>query len=271
MAIPTPTYEYNVAVLRGYYEEALNDISNELLRLDISNFERSQAKSTELEIKRIISELDGKAIEWVAINIPVAALDGVALSLVSLGFAQTMQEARATARFSRLNKDFIKTAIADTQEDLLQVTKHMEPNLIGSIRSATAETVRSNLTRGINGTQTLKRDLLDRLDAATKSGIIYADGTVQKPEVYAEMVVRTKMAETQRKTAVNDAIDRDVYYGVISRHNAIDDCAKWEGKVVRLVAKAPGKYPLIDELPKREIFHPNCRHTITPIRKPERI
>lgn len=271
MAIPTPTYEYNVAVLRGYYEEALNDISNELLRLDLSNFERSQAKATELEIKRIISELDDKAMEWVTSNIPVAATDGVALSLVSLGLAQSMQEARAIVSFNKLNTDFIKTAVADTQEDLLQVTKHMEPNLVGGIRSAAAEMVRSNLTRGVNGTQTLKRDLLNRLDEATKSGIIYADGTVQKPEVYAEMVVRTKMAETQRKTAINDAIDRDVYYGVISRHNATDDCAKWEGKVVRFLAKAPGKYPLIDELPKREIFHPNCRHTITPVRKPERI
>lgn len=270
MAIPTPTYEYNIAILRSYYEEALNSISNELLLLNLSNFERAQAKSTEEEVKRILQDLDGKASEWAASSIPVAATDGVALSLVSLGLAETMEKARAIATFNKLNTKFIKTAVADTQDDLLQITKHMEPKLVGNIRSATADMMRSNLTQGINGTQTLKRELLVRLDEATKSGIVYADGTVQKPEVYAEMVVRTKMAETQRQTAINDATERDVYYGVISRHNAIDACAKWEGKVVRLVAKAPGNYPLFDDLPRREIFHPNCRHTITPIRNPER-
>ncbi|WP_370694012.1 MULTISPECIES: phage minor capsid protein [Peribacillus] len=107
--------------------------------------------------------------------------------------------------------------------------------------------------------------MLSKLDQATKTGIIDSAGRWWKPEVYADMVVRTKMASTQRGTATNNALGRDVYYGVISRHGARDACAMWEGRVVKLVREAPGDYPVSGDISRRELFPPNCKHVISPV------
>lgn len=72
------------------------------------------------------------------------------------------------------------------------------------------------------------------------------------------------------EATINEAVADEAYYGVISSHGAKDDCANWEGKIVKLVPNAPGDYPYIGDLPNREIFHPRCRHTISPIRRPDR-
>ena len=268
--IPTPTYDYEVATLRKYYEEALSQVSAELIRLGLTDFERARVTATQAEIKKILSELNGAVSEWVAANIPVAGQDGVARSLVSLGLAASLDEARGIAKFSKLNREFIKTAVADTQADLLQITQNIDRRVRTSIQSAVAEIMRANLTQGINGTQSLKRDVLSKLDAATKNGIIDAAGRKWKPEVYAEMVVRTKMAHTQRETAINDGLSRDALYGIVSRHGAKDACSRWEGRVIKLSPDAPGDYPYIGDLPRREIFHPRCKHVVSPIRRPER-
>lgn len=37
---------------------------------------------------------------------------------------------------------------------------------------------------------------------------------------------------------------------------------------MKLTRDAPGSYPYIGDLPSREIFHPNCRHTLSPVRDP---
>lgn len=269
--LPTPTYNYEVSTLRGYYEKAMASVSNELLRLGLSNFERAQILATQAEIKRILNELDNNASSWATLNIEKAATDGVVRSLVALGLAETAQEAVSIVKFNKLNSDLIKTAVADTQDDLLQITQNVDRRVRIAIRQAAAETMRSNMTQGINGTASLKRDLLSRLDEAAKVGIIDARGYRWQPEVYAEMVVRTKMSRTHTEATMNDALGRDVLYGIISKHGAKDACAKWEGKVVKLVREAPGDYPYIGDLPRREIFHPNCKHVISPVRRPERI
>ncbi|MNP64630.1 hypothetical protein D3C76_1601420 [compost metagenome] len=76
------------------------------------------------------------------------------------------------------------------------------------------------------------------------------------------------MAEARRESAINEAISRRAYYGVISRHGATDACANWEGKIVKLVREADGEYAFIGDITRRELFHPCCKHLVTPLRDP---
>jgi len=85
-----------------------------------------------------------------------------------------------------------------------------------------------------------------------------------------DMVSRTKMMRMTMDATINEAVDREAYYGVISSHGARDACRNWEGKIVKLVADAPGDYPYYGNLPTREIFHPRCSHVISPVRRPDR-
>lgn len=269
--IPTPTYDYEIARLVEYYKKALLEIQAELNSLTASDFSRANALAVEKEIAGILSELDDSAKVWVEDNIPTAVTDGVIRSIVALGVAETIEEARAIVKFNRLNRDLIKTAVADTQSDLLQVTQNVDRKVRIAIRTATAEVLRSNLTQGINATATLRRDLMSdlrkRLGDSLNTGIVDAGGRRWKPQVYVEMVVKTKMASAQREAAINEGVSREAFYGVISAHGAKDMCRVWERRVIKLVPDAPGAYPYIGHLPRRDIFHPNCKHVVTPVRR----
>jgi hypothetical protein len=272
---PTPTYEYDISILMGYYREALQKVSNELNRIDLTNFERANLLVVQKEIADVLAELDVRTSAWVASMIPKAADDGIIASIIALGVAETVEEARTIVVLNRLNREFIKTAVADTQDDLLQITQNVSRKVRTTIRQVTAEAMRANLTQGINTTDSIKRDLLrvlrERLGDSINTGIIDAAGRRWRPEVYAETVVQTKLAQTQRESAINDALGRNAHYGVISSHGASDLCRNWEGKLVKLTPDAPGDYPYYGALPNREIFHPRCKHVISPVRRPDRI
>mgnify|MGYP001447463662 FL=1 len=273
--IPTPSYEYEVGQLVDYYKRAVNDILRELNSVDLTDFQRANALAVLKEIADILSELDDNAAAWVEENIPKAALDGVAGAIMTLGVAETIDEARTIAKFNRLNRELVKAVVADTQADLLAVTQNISRKVKAAIRQVVAESMRANMTRGINGRRTISVDIVTdmrkRLGDAVNTGIIDAAGRRWKPEVYADMVVRTKMMQAHKEATRNEAISRGAYYGVISSHNAIDACRNWEGKIVKLTPDAPGDFPYVDDLPRREIFHPNCRHIITPVRRIDRL
>jgi hypothetical protein len=273
--IPTPSYEYEISQLVDYYKRAVNDILRELNSVDLTDFQRANALAVLKEIADILAELDDNAAAWVEENIPKAALDGVVGAIMALGVAETIDEARTIAKFNRLNREMVKTIVADTQADLLAVTQNMRRKVKAAIRYAVAESMRANMTKGINGRKTIRTDIIagmkKRLGDMVNIGIIYADGRRFKPVDYADMVVRTKMMEAHKEATRNEAISRGAYYGVISSHNAADACRNWEGKIVKLTPDAPGDFPYIDDLPRREIFHPNCRHIITPVRRLDRL
>jgi hypothetical protein len=272
---PTPTYEYDIAILIGYYREALQKVSNELNRIDLTNFERANLIVVQKEIADVLAELDVRTSAWVASMIPKAAEDGIIASIIALGVAETVEEARTIVILNRLNRDFIKTAIADTQDDLLQVTQNVSRKVRTTIRQVTAEAMRANLSQGINTTDSIKRDILrdlrQRLGESLNTGIIDAAGRRWKPEVYVETVTQTKLAQTQRESAINDALGRNAYYGIISSHGASDLCRNWEGRIVKLTPDAEGDYPYYGALPNREIFHPRCKHVVSPVRRPDRL
>jgi hypothetical protein len=272
---PTPTYEHDIAVLIGYYREALQSITNQLDRIDLTNFDRAQLLITQKEIADALAELDVRTKSWVASMIPKAAEDGIIYSIMELGVAETVEEAQKIMTLSRLNRDFIKTAVADTQDDLLQVSQNVERKVRTAIRQVTAEAMRSNLTQGINTTDSIKRDILknlrERLGDSINTGIIDAAGRRWSPTVYTEMVVQTKLAQTQRESSINDALSREAYYGIISSHGAKDKCRDWENRIVKLSPDAPGDYPYYGNLPNRDIFHPRCKHVISPVRRPDRL
>jgi hypothetical protein len=272
---PTPTYDYDISILLSYYKEALQKITNELSHIDLTNFERANLLVVQKEIADVLNELDAKTSAWVSTMIPKATEDGIIHSIIALGVAESVEDARKMVVFNRLNRDFIKTAVADTQADLLQVSQNIDRKVRTTIRQVTAEAMRANLTQGINTTDSIKRDILrdlrTKLGDSINTGIIDAAGRRWKPEVYSEMVTRTKLAQAQRESAINDALGREAYYGKISSHGAKDACRNWEGKIVKLTPDAPGDYPYYGSLPNREIFHPNCKHVISPIRRPDRV
>ncbi len=271
--IPTPNYNYKTEQLVSAYKSAVKRIKRELERVDLSDFQRAQQRKVLEDIADILSELDATTKAWVASNIPEAVEDGAAGTLYAIGAAETLDEAHRLLEFSRLNRELVKTVVADTQDDLLQVTQNISRKVRTSVRKVAGEVLRENLTEGVNGQRTLRNDMLQRLRSdlgkAVDTGIIDAAGRRWRPEVYVDMAVRTKMMEAHKEATQNEAVARGANYAVISSHGATDKCRLWERRIIKLTRDADGDYPYIGDLPRRQIFHPNCRHHITPVRDPE--
>ncbi|WP_418041115.1 phage minor capsid protein [Paenibacillus xylanilyticus] len=273
--IPDPNYDRDINRLVDAYKRGILAIATELSRLDVSDISRAHAKAALAEIAAILRDINAESAAWVTEYVPKAATDGVARAIVGLGVANTLAEAEKIVKFNRINREMVASAIADTQADLLAVTQNIDRRVRQAVRQATAESFRANMASGINGRRTINADTLagirKTLGQATDTGIIDAAGRRWKPEVYVDTVTRTKLNSAHRDATINEAIGRETYYAQISSHGAKDACRNWEGRIVKLVPDAPGDYPYVGDLPRRDIFHPRCRHVLSPVRNPENI
>ncbi|WP_046214776.1 phage minor capsid protein [Paenibacillus wulumuqiensis] len=258
----------------GLFKSAKSSLGSAVSRLfGRGKVTAADAKAAQQESDRVLKELRKESDIWVRDNLTKAAKDGVAKSMFDLKEARSLLEAADKAKLNKPNREMLALMIQQTNADVLQVTNNMDRRMKLVIQQTLAESLRSNFSQGVNTSGSIAQDVLARLrrtaGVALDTGIVDAAGRRWKPEVYVEMLVQTKMAETARQATINDALEREVYYGIISSHGAKDMCRNWEGRIVKLVADAPGDYPYIGDLPTREIFHPRCRHTISPIRNPQ--
>jgi Phage minor capsid protein 2 len=257
------------------FKRAIKRIQNELNRIDLTDFQRANANAVMASISEILTKLNEETAAWVEANVPIAARAGVAESIVALGVVETLAEANTIVKFNRVNKALVEAVIADTQADLLAVTTNVERKVRAAVRQVTSEVLRENLAAGINGKKTIRGEILanlrSKLGASLNTGIIDSAGRRWDPSVYTEMLTRTKLMRTHIEATMNEAISRDALYGIISSHGARDACRNYEGKIVKLTADAPGSYPYIGNLlGGPSIFHPRCKHTVSPIRNLDR-
>lgn len=252
-------YDKQIAELVRYYQQAIADIQTKLNRFDLTDFSRANQMALLKSVSETLASLNEDAAKWVEENIPIAARRGVAEAIMALGVADTLEQAQSIVKFNRVNAQLVQAVVSDTQSDLLAVTQNVDRRVKATVRQVVAESMRSNLAKGVNGRRTMNADTLaglrQKLGTALNTGIIDASGRRWRPEVYVDMVTRTKMQRLTTDATINEAVQRDAYYGIISSHGAKDACSKWEGKIVKLIPDAPGDYPYIGSLPNREIFH----------------
>lgn len=269
-----PNYDRQISELIRYYQQAIADIQAQLNRYDITDFSRANQMALLKSVSDTLASLDEKAAKWVEENVPVAARRGVAESILALGVVDTLEQAQSIVKFNRVNAELVKATVNDMQTDLLAVTENVNRRFKAIVRRVAAESMRSNLAKGINGRRTMNADTLaglrKKLGESLNTGVIDAGHHRWKPEIYVDMVTRTKMMRLTNEACMNEAVQRGANYGIISSHGAKDLCSKWEGKIVKLIPDVPGDYPYIGDIPNRELFHPNCKHLVNVIRDPSK-
>ncbi|MCS1350314.1 phage minor capsid protein [Mechercharimyces sp. CAU 1602] len=266
--VPSPDFEYDVETLVSYYKDALRQIQLELERYDLTKYQRANQMALLKQLSDILSELNDKAMDWVEENIPKAARQGVVDTLYELGVVESVTEAERVMSFNRPNKEAVQAAVADMQTDLLAVTQNVERKVRAVVRQVAAEVMRENMTLGINGVKTIRSDLLTRLrnqlGNSADNALIDSAGRRWRLPTYTDMLARTKLSQVYLEAKTNEAVGRGAYLGIISSHAATDGCRWHENRIVKLSVSAPGNYPTVEELRATgQIFHPNCKHTIT--------
>lgn len=267
--LPGIDYEYEINRLVKYYKQALINIQFELDTFLLSDMRRKQLKVTLVNVATILQTLDETTKAWLEENLQIAVEDGVINTILALEIADTLEEARKLATFSGLNEDYIKTVIADTYNDLAQITANTEKRVKVALRQVIGETARMNMAEGVNGVRTISKEsyqkLQEKLQGSVNKVFVDASGRKWDTKTYVDTVVRTKMSEAHRESTINTSVERGKLYAQISRHGAKDACSKWEGRIVKLIREAEGDYPYVGDLPTREIFHPRCKHFLIPV------
>jgi hypothetical protein len=274
--VPEPNYEYDIQRLVSVYKRGITDILAELNRLDLTNMQRAQILAALKNISDILRGINEESAQWVNEVIPKAISDGIVNTIIALGVVETLEQAQKIVKFNKANKALSQAVIADTQSDLLAVTQNIDRKVRAAVRQVAAESMRANYAKGINGRKAISRDILtglrEKLGNSANTAIVDAANRRWKVETYVDMLVRTKTMTAHLDATINEAVAREAYYGRISSHGAKDACRNYEGKIVKLVPDAPGNYPYIGDLRGgRDIFHPNCKHVVTPIRLPNGI
>lgn len=279
--LPLPTYDRDVNELVRIYRNAINEVIAVLESLSTRGQEkdisRAQMTAVLAQLAALLGQVDKEAEAWVKERIREAFIDGQVESLLSIGEAKTLGEARAMvagAAMSSLVTQSIDAMTADTFEDLLYANNKMKRETIKMVRSVVAEQMKMKAAQGQGRNSTrkavvaalTKKDLRDRFDVEGNVAIIDRKGRKWKLDTYAEMVTRTKMLQAHTEGTRVEALERGVDLAIVSSHNAKDACRKFEGQIISMNGLTEG-FPTYDELRRSNlIFHPNCRHKVTPIR-----
>lgn len=268
-----PDLDSLVEELLAIFSDSLKEIRSLLKDLYIEDVSNINVEEYEKQLQAVLEELTKKTDIWAETAMKLAVIHGVAHATFSIDELKTIEDALEIVEgkeLAKIHTDYMSAAIADTQSDLLAVTNNVSRKTKALIRKVVADTLRKQLVKGDTSVRQsqalLDKALRQQLKEAADSVIVDAAGRKWKLKTYVDMVARTKSMIVSRDSTINEALSREVYYGRISKHNAIDACKNWEGRIVKLYRDAPGDFVYIGDIPNKELFHPNCRHTVTAIR-----
>lgn len=280
--LPAPTYEKDVNRAVDIYKKAIIEvlaILSDLATHGSANKEITQAQMNAVlaQLAVLLKSVDRDAENWINEQIRFVFTEGQAEALYSLGEAKTLDEARAmvaAAPMSALSQATITAMIDDTFEHLLSANDKMKKSTIKMVRDIVAEQMRTKAAQGMGRNTTrnaivqslTKAGLKDRWEKEGDVAIISKNGQTWRIRNYAEMVTRTKMLEAFSEGQRVQSIEMGIDLAIISSHGAKDACRHYEGQVISMNGQTEG-FITYDELRKSNlIFHPNCKHRITPIR-----
>ena len=176
-------------------------------------------------------------------------------------------------KFTDAQQATLDKLMTDTYNDMLIATKYMSEAAKRFVRVKTSQVMQ--LQQALRqGNKSLAYSLARQLeagklgkDASTQAftGIVDKAGRRWNLKTYSEMVVRTKVQQAHIYGTAQQGHEMGYHLFIISSHNALDACSHWEGKIISVGESIDG-YPSYEELAaSNEIFHPNCKHHITPI------
>lgn len=274
--VPKIKYDKNVERLVNIYKRSFSSIVKELTRLlETDSWHILVAQETAL-VKQLVLILENMNVDVEPILkelITDAYLRGQVQTSIALNGATTLAEASAGASMSMFAKQAIDKIVEDTFEDVLAITNRTEKKIKQTVRNITGEVMRQNAIQQV-GYDTSRKDIMTKLlkEGFSKEikkdfvGVTDSAGRRWQLDKYVNMVVKTKIQQAYSEGVRAESIERGTDLAVISSHGAKDDCRHFEGMVISMTGATKGLYTYDQLKRSNKIFHPNCEHTITPLR-----
>jgi Phage minor capsid protein 2 len=275
--VPEPSYDKDVKnVLKGYIR-ARELIIIQLLSLVENNgdpIKVNQQASMLRQVDYILAGLNAEVQSTIEEGILANFKEGQAILSYNAGEFNSLAEATQNVAFSQLAKETIDSILADTFDDLLSATELTSKRTKRIVRRVVSEQMKVDMARA-RGRKIMSKGIIEELTKQGLSktvkeegfvGIVDKKGRQWELNRYVDMVVRSKYKQARFEGMRTKAVEDGYDLAVVSSHGAKDKCRKYEGMVISMNGQTAG-YPTYQELRRsNEIFHPNCKHTIFPIR-----
>lgn len=274
--IPAIRYKKDAKRLAGFYRQAHSEVIRELMfHLENDSGDRyiQQEASLARQLQSILDDADERILPEVERMITESHHQGQARTLLALGDAKTLQEATKGITFSLFARESVNRMVEDTFEDVLSITNRTSNKIKKIVRDTSGEILRINAIQQI-GYDTSRQQITERLlkEGFSKrinkdfKGITDSAGRRWRLDSYVNMLTHSKMSQAYMEGVRTESIERGTDLGLISTHGATDACSKYEGMVISLTGATDGYLNYDDLRASNEIFHPNCQHTVTPLR-----
>ncbi|MDF2010204.1 phage minor capsid protein [Priestia megaterium] len=273
--IPEIKYSKDIERLVKIYSRSYTSVVKELIRLlenDAPLTYVNQQASIARQISLILKHNDEVIQNEVEKLLTDSFVKGQAQALLSLGEASSLAEATKQVSGSLLAKQTIDKVLQDTYEDVLALTSRTDKRIKQTIREVAGQILRNNAIQGLtydtNRKEVMEKLLKKGFSKTVKDnfkGVTDSAGRKWELKRYVNMMVKTKMSQAYTEGVRAECIDRGIDLAVISSHGARDACRQFEGMVISMTGATSGYYTLDELRASNKIFHPHCKHTVTPL------
>lgn len=264
MAYPTNSREINrlVKIYKDSYLNILKTINvNNIYGRD--NFQKVALLA---QVQTELNNLDSTTKIWIEKNVPNEYRVGAAQALKDLKKIGLPVE---DFTFSMLHQDAVKLIADDMYSHFAEALKTVRRDVERTFTMVEKQELMNQIGQGIT-TGATRKEVVSQvktvLDKQGVSALIDKGGKRWQLDNYAEMLTRTKMAETQRLGAEYTMMENGHDLVQVSAHmTSCASCALVEGKIYSLTGTTPG-YPTFEQIKgmSEHIFGPNCRHRSVP-------
>ena len=268
-----------VSELERIYGIVSNEITRELLKIDIGDYQELKAMKTRESIDRLVQMLNNSAIRWTEKATKEAYNKARRISETRLEILNVSKDEEFP---EKTHQQTIDEEATITMNDLIKANQSIKQNVatylyLAGVASRSlsqfqafdmrdeefiddllGDALRAGESRG-KAMRKVKNYYKDRFGEAK---FININGRNYEMRAYADLVAKVRLRDTQTEAVLNSCKEFDNDLVEVSDHGSefVDICLEYEGNVYSLSGKHPD-YPYLPEYPP---FHPRCQHHIRP-------
>lgn len=244
-------------------QEAYTAMASKLTSADLTTPTRRRLVLQ--EIKKAVDEADEAVQAWVKVNV------GGFYELGLWESAKDLNDRGSTIRFDKnfahFHREALEAIAQETYNDIATGMTGLTRTAEKLIAQSATENIINKIGRGLV-TGESNRDIIKLVKQELKDNGVTAlrdrGGKSWDLDRYGEMLVRTKLTQAHNTGVSNRMVESGYDLVVVSNHRGTCKlCAPWEGKILSITGRNPS-YISLDFAKDGGLFHPNCRHVLTP-------
>lgn len=259
-----------VEILVEFYTDAKGNLREYLF--DLESLTPAQRADIGKRIDGLITNLEFGSRRWVQNSIPPIYRDGADFAVRRM-IAQNYA-VRVSSGFDASHTDALNQLGANVYESMFTALENLRNRTKRTIAELNGIDVQDKLFKGITEGETRQRlSKVIQNETQNRGLTMFVDRGGKRWDIdrYADMVARTARADVFNHGVANRALENGFDLVQITRNGSQhEECRIWEGKVISLTGTTKG-YPTLEEAKESGIFHPNCKHTYTPITPDEAV